>query len=100
MFREVNMIRARKPGFESGRLISKAVLSRQLWGPGCSLGLPAPREPGVPASHRIKHNHEQPWSSTRDGLGPSQPGRHQSPAVQERGAGAQGEPRRSGGTGQ
>ena len=32
MFREVNMIRARKPGFESGRLISKAVLSRQCCG--------------------------------------------------------------------
>lgn len=51
MFREVNVIRARKPGFELGRQISKASAELAvLWDPGCSLGLPTPgaRGPSVP----------------------------------------------------
>ena len=51
MFREVNVIRARKPGFELGGLISKEVLSRQRSGTLASAWAsppPGARGPSVP----------------------------------------------------
>lgn len=97
MFREVNVIRARKPGFELGRRISKASAeSAVLWDPGCSLGLPAPRSQGsqrptisITTSSPETQLQEMTWAPASRAA--------QSPAVRERGAGAQGSPEGWGG---
>lgn len=92
MFREVNVIRARKPGFELGRQISKASAELAvLWDPGCSLGLPTPRSQGsqcptisITTSSPETQLQEMTWAPASRAA--------QSPAVRERGAGAQGSP--------
>lgn len=96
MFREVNVIRARKPGFELGRQISKASAELAVLGPWLQSGPPHPRSQGsqhppisITTSSSETQLQEMTWAPASRAA--------QSPAVREQGAGAQGSPEGWGG---